>query len=244
MKKILLAVVALAVAFGRMAANRRIASYNIRNGIGADGRMDRERLAETIRGLDADIIGVQEVDSVTGRSGGAYVLGELAQATGMTAVYASAIDFDGGRYGIGMLCRVAPDSIVRVDLPGREEARTALICLWPDLAVCCTHLSLTDEDRLAGGEIAARKLAEVAGGRTMVMLGDFNTQPYSELWPLLDRQFGLRRVDGFFKPTYPSDFPAETIDYILIGGNSATASEIEVVDSQASDHRPIVCELK
>ncbi len=243
MKKTGLFLIFILVSVGLRAGSYRVASYNIRNGIGIDGIMDRDRIAETISRLNADIIGVQEVDSVTGRSGGTYVLGEVAAQTGMIPVYAPAIDFDGGRYGIGILCRVAPDSIVRISLPGREEARTALICLWPEIAVCCTHLSLTDSDRLAGGLIAAKRLQELAGDRAMIMLGDFNTLPNSELWSSLLHTFGLQRADGFQTPTFPSDKPMETIDYILSGGPNCTASGIRVLESTASDHRPIVTDI-
>ena len=48
----------------------RIMSYNIRNCRGLDNIYDIQRTADVIRNSDADIIAIQEVDSVTRRSKG------------------------------------------------------------------------------------------------------------------------------------------------------------------------------
>ena len=55
----------------------RIMSYNIRNGRGMDEVTDLGRIAEAIRKVAPDVVAVQEVDSVTGRSGGIDVLRRL-----------------------------------------------------------------------------------------------------------------------------------------------------------------------
>ena len=104
-----------------------IMSYNIRNGIGMDEKRDLNRTAATITAENPDVVCVQEVDSVTGRSGGAYVLGDLAKATNMHPTFAAAIDFMGGKYGIGILSKEEPLSVKRIALPGREEERACVI---------------------------------------------------------------------------------------------------------------------
>jgi endonuclease/exonuclease/phosphatase family metal-dependent hydrolase len=48
----------------------RAVSYNIHRCVGMDGRQDPGRVAEVIRELDADIVGLQEVDSKPGRTAG------------------------------------------------------------------------------------------------------------------------------------------------------------------------------
>ena len=40
----------------------RVVSYNIHTGIGSDGRLDLARTAQTLEAVDADVIGLQEVD--------------------------------------------------------------------------------------------------------------------------------------------------------------------------------------
>ena len=118
-------------------------TYNVRNANGLDGVRSVERVAAVIRQSAPDVVAVQELDSATARAKGAYILGKLAAATGMTATYGPAISFDGGKYGLGLLSRQRPLSVRQVALPGREERRTMLIVEFPDYAVACIHFSLT-----------------------------------------------------------------------------------------------------
>ena len=240
-RKIAIAAAMLAGIIFVRAADLKIMSYNIRNGIGIDGTADLDRIAEVIVSARPDIVAVQEVDSVTRRSDGRDVIDYLAEKTSMRPYYSAAIDFDGGRYGIGMLCDSEPDSIRRIALPGSEEARTAIIAVWPDKAIACTHLSLTEKDRDKGAEIVARKLAELsANGRATFMAGDFNADYDDPLFQILDERYGLKRQYPQ-TPTFPSDLPTEMIDHILTGGGcDTTLSGIEVLNSQASDHRPLI----
>lgn len=85
-----------------------IMSYNIRNGRGMDDVTDFRRTAAVINKVCPDVVAVQEIDSVTGRSGGKDVLREIAGLTLMHHMYAPAIDYDGGKYGIGMLSKEKP----------------------------------------------------------------------------------------------------------------------------------------
>ena len=80
-------------------------SYNIHNGIGLDEVTDYARIGEMIKSHNPDIVAIQEIDSATTRSNGAYVLGEIAKVAGMKDYYAPAIDYRGGKYGIGVLCK-------------------------------------------------------------------------------------------------------------------------------------------
>ena len=41
----------------------RVVSYNIHECVGGDGRRDPARIAAVLREIDADIIGLQEVDA-------------------------------------------------------------------------------------------------------------------------------------------------------------------------------------
>src|SRR5688572_6887828 len=79
----------------------RLLSYNIRNAKGMDNITDYDRTVAVIKRADADIVALQEVDSVTKRSNGVDVLSHLAQKTGLHAVYGAAIDYQQGKYGLG-----------------------------------------------------------------------------------------------------------------------------------------------
>ena len=110
----------------------RLMTYNIRNGRGMDDSLSIARTAAVINRVAPEAVAVQELDSMTARSGQTYVLGELAKLTDMQAYFAPAIDFDGGKYGIGMLCRETPVRVKALPLPGREEARALLMVEFND----------------------------------------------------------------------------------------------------------------
>lgn len=219
-----------------------IATYNIRNCIGMDMTQDIDRTAKAIRTFEADVIAVQEVDSCTHRSKGIDILGQLASRTYMTATYSSAIDFDGGRYGLGILSKEQPIAVKSIQLPGREEARTAVIAEFDDYVFCCTHLSLTDEDRILSTEI----LRPILSGydKPVFFAGDLNSHP-SDLAIKMLCDNGMRIISPV-APTYPADTPEEQIDYIMTtaGDNYVKVVRSYIPDEPiASDHRPIITEI-
>ena len=40
----------------------RVASFNIHHGVGLDGKLDLDRIAEVVRSTGAEVVGLQEVD--------------------------------------------------------------------------------------------------------------------------------------------------------------------------------------
>ena len=131
----------------------KLMSYNIRNTKGMDNVRNVQRIANVINNEAPDVVAVQELDSMTTRSNQTYVLAEVAERTQMLANYAPAISFQGGKYGIGILSKEQPLSIRTFPLPGREEERMLMIAEFKDYLFACTHLSLTEEDRLASLDI-------------------------------------------------------------------------------------------
>ena len=218
-----------------------VMSYNVHNAGGMDGVRDVSRIAGVIIASGADVVSVQEVDSVTNRSGGRYILGDIAAATGMNPAFSAAIDFDGGRYGIGLLSRERPLSVRRVPLPGAEEERTLLLAEFEDYVMGVTHLSLTDADRLASVGILVREAAALA--KPLILAGDFNASPDSPAIEALSQTF--TPLSDAASPTFPADNPTVTIDYIMYkGDNPPTVLSSQVVNEpMASDHRPVTASL-
>ncbi len=222
----------------------RFMSYNIRNGVGMDEKADYDRTAEAILRQNPDVVAVQEVDSMTGRSGRRDVIRELAVRTGLFPLFAPAIDYDGGKYGIGMLSRKKPLGSRYLALPGREEARALLIVEFDDYIFCCTHLSLTPEDGVASWPLILE--AARAAGKPFFIAGDWNATPDSELLEAVQKDF--RIISRIGSATYPADKPEECIDYIAgyVGkGQPFTVLSAAVVDEPAaSDHRPLVADVR
>lgn len=229
--------------FAHPSSEIRIMSYNIRNATGIDGRPDICRTASVITECAPDIIAIQEVDSATKRSLGKYILGDLSAKTGMIPIFAPAIDFDGGKYGIGILAREKTISIKHVMLPGREESRVLLIAEFENYYFCCTHLSLTENDRIASLSIINENIPT---DKTVVIAGDFNDIPTSKFIGEFNKYFTIITDVGL--PTFPADKPIETLDYIAIAKRPNTLFDISSTTTgnypDASDHRPVIVNVR
>ncbi len=215
-------------------------SYNIRNGRGLDDSISYTRIAEVIRRVNPDLVALQELDSMTLRSGQTYVLGELARLTGMYDVYAPAIDYDGGKYGIGMLAKEKPLHVYSRALPGREEARRLLMLEYPDYVYACVHLSLTEEDRMASLPVILEEFGRFR--KPVFIAGDWNATSESLFIQEVLKHFVLLTAADEY--TFQADTPNCTLDYIAVSKLVPVTfrkREAEVVDAPVeSDHRPVV----
>ena len=155
----------------------------------------------------------------------------------------SAIDFDGGKYGIGLLTKQIPVRVQTIALPGREETRTLILAEFEDYIYCCTHLSLTEEDRMKSLEIVKSFTASYK--KPLFLAGDMNAEPESDFIKELQKDFQI--LSNPKQSTYPAPEPKETIDYITALKSNANGFALissQVLDEPiASDHRPILVEL-
>ncbi|MBN2361836.1 MAG: endonuclease/exonuclease/phosphatase family protein [Deltaproteobacteria bacterium] len=208
-----------------------------------------DAVAAAIARLDADVVGLQEVDVGTRRSGGVDVLAALAQRLGWHAAFGKAMDFDGGGYGVGLLSRVPLEAVRTVPLAGAPGAEPrALLLARVDLdggrwTVGVTHLaSVLDGPQAAElRRQQARTIAETLGGRdATILLGDLNA-PFDEttLTPL--------SIVGAFAgldagPTYPAPAPTLRLDHIVFSPDLWQIGA-RVVDTGISDHRALVARI-
>lgn len=235
----------------------RTASYNIRicRGVGpssykADDDQDMDRMAEALKRLHFDLIGLQEVDRRTDRCRGVDQIAVLAEKTGCFATYGKAIDLPGGEYGIGILSKIKPISVKNVPLPGQEERRTLLIAEFDDFVFFNTHFSLTAESRAESAKIVNAELARQT--KPVIFVGDLNVKSDAERAALFGEFWTVLSPDA---PTFPADKPRVRIDYIQIADPTGKIPvndpswTARVVDSgvadepAASDHRPVFVEL-
>ncbi len=218
----------------------KVMTYNVHNGIGLDKMTDYERIGKRIAAEMPDFVAIQEVDSATVRSKGAYVLADIADASGMYHVFGPAIRFSGGKYGIGILSKKEPLCIYNVALPGTEEKRTLLIAEFEDLVFACTHLSLTPADRLASVPLIAAEISKT--DKPFILCGDWNAKPGDATLKALG-EF-LTVVSDIKAPTFPANAPVSVIDYIAVGNVEPQIISTEVVaEPVASDHRPVTAVL-
>ena len=245
MKKNLLFIFAALFIFSAQAQNTlKLMSYNIKNANGMDNVCNFQRIANVINNASPDVVAIQEVDSMTNRSRQKYVLGEIAERTQMHGYFAPAIDYDGGKYGIGLLTKQVPLRLQTLPLPGREEARTLILAEFTDYIYCCTHMSLTEEDRMKSLELV--KAFTSSSTKPLFLAGDMNAEPESGFIKELQKDFQI--LSNPKQHTFPAPDPKETIDYIATlkqnAKGFAVISAKVINEPMASDHRPILVELR
>ena len=210
------------------------------------------RIAAVIDSADADIVLLQEVDRRTRRANGADHFVELQHLTRMHGVFGKSLDFQGGEYGIAILSRWPLDSIMALPLevdaaPANYEQRLALHVRVATpagpLDVLNTHLD-------AGGPGTYRRQELIAvlahmkqknlGGTPILFGGDLNARPNTDditaVSFVLTDAFGTCGTGA--GETFPSNAPDRRIDYIFL--QRARCTQARVLETQASDHRPML----
>ncbi len=222
----------------------RVMTYNIRHGLGGDGRVDLGRIAEVIASYGPDVVGIQEVDVNRKRSGQQDQGEELARRLNMTLTFHPCL-MDEGKYGIATLSRLTVRATRHFALPSRtphSEPRCALVTRldWDSTTVDIinTHLSTDYRDRPAQTEMIGGEL----GDEHAVVIGDLNCTPFSSAYKRLC--CGLTSATRFAR-TWPAMLPVVSIDHILVRGldvvraGTWTAKPARI----ASDHLPVYAEL-
>lgn len=222
----------------------RIMSYNIRNCIGIDGIMDIDRIASVINEAVPDFVAVQEVDSAATRTGGKYMLEEVAKKVLMHPIFGPAIDYQGGKYGVGLLSKELPLNIKRIPLPGEGEKRTLLMVEFNKYFVCCTHFDLEKEDRMNSVPIILNAFKGIT--KPVFLAGDMNSLYESPEQELLREHFVT--LNNPKQNTFPSDNPNECIDYIYglkNAGNTYSVLTRNVLNNRlGSDHLPLYVDVR
>lgn len=193
----------------------RAVTFNVRHGLGLDGRQDLERTARALRGLAADIAGLQEVDEGAERSGGIDQAAWLAGALGARFVSAPAR----GRRAherVALLSRY-PISGAEArwfwDGGGRGEPRGAVVAEVATAAgpVSCAvaHLSTRPLERALQRRALAAMIASLPGPALLFL--DANS---ARLAPL-GRTANLRPPPGRPPATFPAERPGKPVDWVL-----------------------------
>lgn len=222
----------------------KVMTYNIRNGNGMDKVRSYERIADVILKQNPDVVAIQELDSMTKRSNQTYVLGEVAKLTRMHDYYGPAINYSGGKYGVGILSKKQPLKVSQHPLPGRGEKRTFLMAEFENYIFCCTHLALTEEDRMLSLNI----IDSIAACQTkpFIIAGDMNAEPGSDFVNHLKKNYHI--FNNLKQATWPAPEPKQTIDYIAMwkptSEGFANVATWVVDEAVASDHRPIMSKIR
>jgi endonuclease/exonuclease/phosphatase family metal-dependent hydrolase len=229
----------------------RVLTYNIHHARGTDDKVDLERIASVIKGMNPDVAAIQEVDQGTARTERVDMPAELRRLTGMQALFARNIDFEGGGYGTAVLTRLPVKGNELHRLPSHyqgEQRGVHVVELGAGedtIVFFSTHLDYRPEDheRLASVE-KIRTLMKPFGDAPMILAGDLNANPDSRVLQEFERDW--KRANAEVAATFPSAAPAKQIDYILVRpAHRWRTIETGVLDEPAaSDHRPLFALLE
>ncbi|MGJ9458047.1 endonuclease/exonuclease/phosphatase family protein [Oceanobacillus sp. CF4.6] len=233
----------------------KVMSYNIYHGVGLDGELDLERIAELIQNADADIIGLQEVDRFYGdRSDFQDQTKELAKLLDYHYVYGANLNLDPAegqeenrQYGTGILSKypIIDSENIFLSSFGNEQRgllRTKINLKGVHVNFFNTHLGLNVPER----DTQVEEIIEVTSSieDPSILVGDLNAEPDSEEFQLLLNKGNF--VDTFAEVensnTFPVVDPTKRIDYILTSPLIEFTNQ-EVIYTEASDHLPLVTEL-
>lgn len=225
----------------------RVASYNIHRAVGTDRRQDTQRIAKVIAELEADIVGLQEVEWTHDHTDEASQFEYLAHLPGYRAVAGPNIRDHRGHYGNLLLTRLPVHQVRQVDLSeSRREPRGAIDVEigGPEasLRVIVTHLGLGVWERWRQAARLQELVSERSGQPTL-LLGDFNDWlPGS---PTLRPLVKLCQANAPLA-SYPSAWPLLALDRILIHA-LPVEPDIRIHASRlarrASDHLPVTATL-
>ncbi|MGQ9668504.1 MAG: endonuclease/exonuclease/phosphatase family protein, partial [Anaerolineae bacterium] len=230
----------------------QLMTYNIRSGFGADDRFDLRRTAQTILKGDADIIALQEVNRGSGLNGftddlmvlmdilrpAGYRYWEFGPAASLT--YGNAII---SRYPIVASENFPYSTVVlerRACLAARVKVGGRRLAVY---STHLTHVGHSTPERL-------QQVQELIGltrpeGLPKTVMGDFNAIPETAEIRAMREHFRDAYALAGDPPgyTFPAERPAERIDYIFLSPE-LTPLEAWVMESTASDHRPVVVRVQ
>lgn len=238
----------------------RLLSYNIQTGIvtrkyrdylthswkhvlPCPQRQDNlDRIAHLVS--DFDLVGLQEVDAGSLRSG--YI--NQTEYLGIQAHFPYWYDQTNrnlghlGQHSIGLLTRFRPSRLTEVKLPGRIPGRGAMVARFgygaDSLNLVILHLALGRRARRQQLEFVSELISDF---RHVIVMGDLNCSSDSEEIDWLLACTRLREPTHGLH-TFPSWRPSRNIDHILVS-SSIEVKNAAVLNHPLSDHLPIVMDV-
>ena len=207
-------------------------------------RQNLDNLAKLL--ADFDIVGLQEADAGSLRSGFLNQTEYLAEGAGFPywshqpnrkiAQFAASSN--------GLLTRLKPAEVRDYALPSRIPGRGAMWVRFDldgsELIVVVVHLSL-------GPQARVRQLNFIAdliwSSPHAVLMGDFNCSLDSPEMTQLLRRTGLTPAHGAPPLTFPSWRPRRAIDHILVS-EKMEIEQLYTLPHAVSDHLPLVAEIR
>ncbi len=227
----------------------KVMTYNIHSGYDVSGRQDFDAIARVIENSGADVIGLQEVSRVRLMDGAVDMTSWLSRRLDMQVLFLGTGE---PTWGNALLSRYPIIESGMGELPD-DGTLIKRGYLWATidvgeaepLLVIVTHLHHIVADSQVR-QIQVPVILDFWDGRGQtILMGDLNAGPDSAEMELIART-GL--VDSWAKSgagdgfTYYATQPDERIDF-LWHSPDLEVSKIEVLQTPASDHLPVIAEF-
>jgi endonuclease/exonuclease/phosphatase family metal-dependent hydrolase len=241
---------------GNSGQSIRLLSYNVQAGIStaryrhyvtrswrhvlphAQRFSNLDRIARLVK--DYDIIGLQELDAGSLRSGYINLTEYLSEKAHMPFWTDQTNRRIGrfARHSTGILSRFQPAEIVEHRLPGRIPGRGALFVRFghrhDSLVVLILHMALGQRARLRQFDYISEIVNEY---RHVIVMGDLNCHSQStEMDYLINRTMMSEPIHGLC--TFPSWRPQRNIDHILVTP-TLQVDHVKALSFSLSDHLPM-----
>ncbi len=227
-----------------------VLSYNIHHANPPSqpaGFIDLDTIVATIRTSGADLVAIQELDSVTNRSNKEFQLKLLAEKLRMYYRFERTIPYGGGAYGIGLLSRYPISETMAYPLPNLEgietEPRKMLLAKLNvkgrSVIFGCTHFDFKNAAvKMAQSRAMLDKLQQYRD-YPIIIAGDFNATPEDPAIQLIEAS--LASSGKITDYTIPVIEPRKKIDFIFYSSKHFKLISDSVLRSHnyGSDHLPI-----
>jgi len=201
-----------------------------------------DRIARLVK--DYDIIGLQELDAGSLRSGYINLTQYLSEKAHMP-FWSDQTNRRLGRFAqhsTGVLSRFHPTEIIEHRLPGRIPGRGALFIRYgskhDSLVVLILHMALGRRARLRQFDYISEIVNEY---RHVIVMGDLNCHSQSaEMDYLINRTLMSEPSHGVC--TFPSWCPQRNIDHILVTP-TLQVDHVKALNFSLSDHLPVEMQI-
>ncbi len=216
----------------------KIATYNIHQWVGGDGRVDVLRVLSVIRSLNADLVALQEV--LLPKDG--FTLRDLESETGMQLIPGRTLYREDAEYGNVLLAKVPVLRTFSLDLTvppfePRGAILAAVLAGSVQVSIVATHLGMRQAERQKQMATLLSEIDKLEG--IAVLAGDLNEwNPLSPVIGKVKSVFGKQRSPC----TFPARLPVLALDRILVRPPMFERAPCVVrsgTAGRASDHLPL-----
>ncbi len=227
----------------------RVASYNIRKGIGTDRRRRPERIIEVLNEVGADVVALQEADRRFGERQSALPVHMLEEHSDYCPVpfgwRAGSIGWHGNAVLVRRGVRICGHEMLHLpSLEPRGAVLAEVEARGKRLRVVGMHLDLSGLWRRRQAHAVLHHLHLHGPHMPTVMMGDLNE--WSAHGGCL-RDFGAHHIFADTGRSYHSGNPIARLDRIMVSkGVRVRAAGVHrsATSRRASDHLPIWAELE